>query len=225
MPSEKMSDRRSRGTAVALLRRHVPELALELAGLGVRLPARRLGDAEIEELHRAGVGDHQVLRRHVAMHQVALLARRVAELVRRMQPGASLGHDVRGQAPVELHPPGPEAPQQPADALPLQVLEHQEELALALGQLVHRHHVGVLDRGGDVGLVDEHVDEASLAGQLGEHALDDHGVLEPARADEPPEEHLGHAPIGELAEDLEAADSRPVGRAHLLLARPRIIWK
>ena len=46
---------------------------------------------------------------------------------------------------------------------------------------------------GETGLVQEHLHELLIAGQLRQHPLDDHQLLEPLGADPTGQEDLGHA--------------------------------
>jgi hypothetical protein len=75
-----------------LLGGHVPELALEDPRLGLRALARGLGDAEVDELHVAVVRDEDVLRRHVAVHQLEGATRGVLLVVGVVEALAEL-HD------------------------------------------------------------------------------------------------------------------------------------
>ncbi len=59
-----------------LLGRHVAELALDRADLGLDHRSLQLGDAEVEHLRVPLDGDEQVVRRHVAVHDTAAACRR-----------------------------------------------------------------------------------------------------------------------------------------------------
>ena len=78
--------------AARLLGRHVRGLALEHARLLAEQVGR--GDAEIGDFHRAVEAQQDVLRRHVAVHDVDRLAGFVLALVRVVQPLGHLGDDV-----------------------------------------------------------------------------------------------------------------------------------
>ena len=69
-------------TRCALLGRHVGELALDHSGLGLVRTVVRLGDSEIEQLHRTGVSNHDVVRRHIAVNDVERLTVLVVRDVR-----------------------------------------------------------------------------------------------------------------------------------------------
>ena len=69
----------------ALLGRHVGELALDDTGLGLVRTVVGLRDSEVEQLHGAGVGDHDVVRRHVAVDDVERLSVLVVGDVRVVQ--------------------------------------------------------------------------------------------------------------------------------------------
>ena len=79
-----------------LLRRHVAELALEDAGLGLGALARRLRDTEVDELDLTLERDEDVLRADVAVDEVQLLAALVALVVRVVEALAHLHrHEAR----------------------------------------------------------------------------------------------------------------------------------
>ena len=84
------------GQPAHLLGRHVAELALEDAGLGLRRLAGGLGDAEVDELDLALVADEHVLRRDVAVDEVQVAPLRVALVVRVVEPLAELHDEVAG---------------------------------------------------------------------------------------------------------------------------------
>ena len=79
--------------AEALLGRHVRDLALERARLGLGRPVRRLRDPEVDDLHRAVVADQDVRRRHVAVDDAERRAIGPALLVRVVQAGGRGGDD------------------------------------------------------------------------------------------------------------------------------------
>ena len=57
-------------TRRALLGRHVGELTLDHSGLSFVRAVVRFGNPEVEELHRAGISDHHIVRRHVAVNDI-----------------------------------------------------------------------------------------------------------------------------------------------------------
>ena len=83
--------------AAHLLGRHVRELALERARARRREPVGDLGDAEVDDLRVAVVGDEEVVRRDVAVDEAEELAVLAAQLVRRVQALGRVGADARGE--------------------------------------------------------------------------------------------------------------------------------
>jgi hypothetical protein len=75
-----------------------------------------------------------------------------------------------------------------------------------VSELVDLHDVRMTNTGDDARLIEEHLDEALLAREMGKNALDDDGALEAARPDEATEENFGHATGGERAHHIIAAD-------------------
>src|SRR5207244_10503470 len=61
-----------------------------------------------------------------------------------------------------------------------------------LAEVEDLHDVRVLHAGRDLGLVDEHLDEAEIGREVRMDALDDDDLLEAEGTGEPRTEHLGH---------------------------------
>ena len=160
---------------VRLLRRHVLGRAHDHARPRealLQLPGDlELGDAEVEQLEQRRAlgpgGDHHVVGLEIAVHDRGFVRgldaldhlHRVLERVR-----------VREALPglVEIFV---ERLQRP----PLEVLEHDE--GQAVRRLIHVHdadHVRALDLGGDLGLLEEALDEAGAARELGVEELERH---------------------------------------------------
>jgi len=155
---------------VELLGRHVGQLAFEEAGIGSPAVAGDLGDAEVEDAAHAVGGDEQVLGRDVAVDDRQRGAVDVAERVGVVQALACLGEDAggEGQAARVARRGGGEGV--PGDAV--EVLHDQVELAAVLAQLEDRAQVGVGEARGDTALVEEHLDERRVDGEVGEDLLD-----------------------------------------------------
>ncbi|MEZ4335977.1 MAG: hypothetical protein R3B82_05055 [Sandaracinaceae bacterium] len=142
-----------------LLGRHVPELALQDARLGLARLAGRLGDPEVDDLRLAVVADQNVLRGDVAVDEVELAARRVLLVVGVVEPLADLHDRVAGHghrdglaalaSPVEDRP----------EVLPVDELHRDEERVRDLTEVEDLGDVRVRQLHGDLRLVDEHRDE------------------------------------------------------------------
>ncbi len=85
--------------APGLLGRHVLQLPLQGAGLGVRRLRGRLGDAEVAQLDVAFLRDEHVLRRDVAVDETHLLSFEVVLAVRVVERGG----DLRSHEQGDLH--------------------------------------------------------------------------------------------------------------------------
>ena len=92
-PAAKTSERRSTLRAEDLLGRREANLALEDARLGHGLGVGGLGDPEVDELRRPLVGHEDVVRAHVAVHDLEGRAVVVGELVRVVQSRQRVGQD------------------------------------------------------------------------------------------------------------------------------------
>ena len=178
---------------LGLLRGHVAVLALDLAALGLGGALHGLGDAEVDELHRALVGHEDVLGADIPVHDVERLAGAVLLVVGVVQGVADPEHDVKrhahGDDPLLLAEPAVEE----AQVLALNVLHGDEVLVVALAELEDLPDIGVIQIGGDLGLVDEHGDEVFVVRHVRQDPLDGEELLKALSAGGPPEEDLGHA--------------------------------
>ena len=78
-----------------LLGGHVRQLAAELPRTRAAAPSAGLGDAEVDDLDPAVHAHQQVVRRHVAMHELHRVAVGIRLVVRGGQAPAGVGHDLQ----------------------------------------------------------------------------------------------------------------------------------
>src|SRR5262249_3973209 len=138
------------------------------------------------------VPDEDVLRRHVAVDDLQRAPLRVALAVRVIEPLAHLGRDVArerdGHRLLELAETIRDLEQILAPD-PL----HRDEVGVAdLSQLEDLADVGVRQLPGDLGLIDEHLDEVAVLRHRGQDSLDRDDLLEPLDPEALRLEHLGH---------------------------------
>ena len=187
--------------AARLLRGHVRQLALHLAGTrvgqrpggddagdeaGVTADARvgivgqpGLGDAEINDLHIAGEGHENVLRRDVPVHDREGHPVEVSLFVRVGEARGSADADGEGMLQGEVpHVLRAHRAHDRAKVFPVDVLHRDEVLALGLADVERRHDVGVRESRRDARLLQQHRDERLVAPELRQDALDDHEALE-----------------------------------------------
>ena len=189
--------------AARLLGRHVRELALEQARLRLRGAerARRLGDAEVDQLDRAVVGDEHVLRRDVAVHEAERLAVGADARVRVVQPGQRVGDDAAGEPERRARLPllGRFANER-AQVLAVDELHGDEVLLVELAEVEDLDDVRMVEARRDARLVEEHLDEAwRRAESCGRMRLTTTSFSKPSTPGLAAEEDLGHAAFGELA--------------------------
>ena len=190
--------------AEELLRRHVRDLALDLAFVAVVHAAARLGDAEVEDTREAVEADHDVLGRDVAVDDGecrAVVVRRLVRLVETeeevVDDGAGDGHgDAVAGVAHQLEEAG--------ERLALDELHHDEELAGVRDDVERGHDVGVTEASGEARLVDEHRRERRVLRVLRMHALDCDEAVEAHRAAHAAQVHRRHAARRELAKELVA---------------------
>ena len=192
------------GRAAGLLGRHVRELPLEDTLLGARRSAGGLGDAEVDDLHLAVIGDEHVLRAHVAVNHAEGRSVEVGQGVGVLETGEHVGEDAHVQ--IERHVRPTDATEERVHRLPLEVL-HGDEVAIALTpDLVGLHHVGVVEACGEAGLVEEHREELGVVAKLFAKLLHDEQLVETMRAGDHRQEHAGHPALAELANHTVLAD-------------------
>ncbi len=213
------------GLGPGLLGRHVLELPLERAGLRLRGLRRGLRDAEVAELDVALVGDQDVLGRHVAMHDVQIVALGVAAAVRVVERRGHLGGDVDRQRNRQRNAQLAGRLLNRAQVAAVDVL-HRDEVAagLDLPEVVDVDDVRVVQLGRELGLVGEHRDELFVVGQVRKDLLDRDDLLESFHARSLGLVELGHAAAGDPFQDLvlaEAVGARRRDRGRGLLAAAR----
>ena len=92
--------------------------------------------------------------------------------VRGVQRGADLGRDVRRVLGRDRLLLGAAALEDGAHVLAVDMLHRDEVLAVRARELVDARDVVVAQHARDLGLVDEHLDEVVVLGEVREHALD-----------------------------------------------------
>ena len=188
-----------------MLGRHVSELALDLAGLRADLVHRRLGDAEIDDLHLPVVRDEKVMWAHVAVNDLERPAVQVPEVVRVVEPREGVRGDpcelrMREKMAVanhDLH--------HPMQRLTLEVLHREEERAGIDADLIRVHHVRMIEAHRETRLVEEHRCEVLLGCP---RALEDDELLRIERTLRQRQIDVGHAAGAEALERRVAAELR-----------------
>ncbi len=146
------------------------------------------------------------------MDESERLAVAAPQLVREVHALGHLAHDVEPQGVVDaLAAADPVAAAEPLEQrreiAAVDVLEHDEVLALGGdAEVVDLHDVLVRQRGVDARLDLQHLHEAHVLGQPGQHALDDHQLLEALLATRAAEVELGHRADREALEQLVMAE-------------------
>ena len=156
------------GASRDLLRRAVGHGAHHQAGAGAAgIGLHRPGQAEVGHLHHAVVGQQDVLRLHVPVHQAGPVGGG-----ERGQHRFHDGHRLRRAERTTF------AQQIPQRATAYQ-LHHQEHVLAVDALVIDRHRVQVRQPGGDPGLPGEPVGEGRVVGQRRGHHLDRDRTLQP----------------------------------------------
>ncbi|MFT3925720.1 MAG: hypothetical protein QM778_24475 [Myxococcales bacterium] len=204
-PSENTSARRSILLAADLLRGDVVELALDHAHLGEVLGIERLGDAEIQQLDVAVVGEEHVLRAHVAVHHLERFAVEPLQIVRVVQTARGLRDDANFL--LERQADGPELALCDAQRLPLEILHGDEVATFGLADLVGLHDVRMIQASREARLVEEHVHELF---RVSEHVLaqrlHDEQLVKPGGPQYHREVDIGHTALTERCDQTVLAE-------------------
>ena len=189
-----------------LLGRHVRELALERAVARRGHARAELRDAEVHDLRRPVVRHEEVVRRHVAVDEIELLAILALQLVGSVQALGGVGDDAArnlgGHRRAELLG----AAHDLAERLAVQVLHGDPEAVGLLAEVEDRRDVRVRDARRDARLVEEHLDEALVLDEVGVDALDGDPLLEAARPVDAREVNARHAADADFVDDAVAAE-------------------
>ena len=120
------------------------------------------------------VGHHHVLRADVAVDELQRPSVHALGVVRVVQPRGHLGADARGHRVGHGRAPNlASSDSSRRRSTPSTYSMAMKMLSSMLPQLEHLHDVGVVQLRGDARLVQEHLDELGLLGEVGEDALDD----------------------------------------------------
>ena len=176
-----------------LLRREVGDLPLRLSDLGLVELRDDLGDAEVEDLHRALVRHHDVGGVDVAVDHPERHPVRVGEVVGKVEPFGGALHD--GDEDVGGNPLSGQARavEDLPEVLSRQVLHAQEVVPPGLPEVVDPHDVGVVHAGREPRLVEEHLDEVRGGGEVRQHPLHGDDLGEALEALHQREEKLRHS--------------------------------
>ncbi len=175
-----------------LLGRHVAGLALEQARARAVAALGGARDPEIDQLDLAGLRHEHVGRRDVAVHDGERLPVLVGAGVHVVERVEQLMHDVDADPGRQPPPHGRALAQHGQDVDAVDELHGDEVLALVLAKLVDPDEARMIELRGEPGLVEEHVDEVALAGQMRQQALDHRERRVVAGALGAGQEQLGH---------------------------------
>ena len=175
-----------------LLGRHVGGRADGHPGRGLELlrrrPVQRLGDPEVGDLDVPLLGDQEVLRLEVAVHDVLLLG------------GGEAGEEV---VQDHDHLLGPQLAHVRAQRAAAQVLHRDVRRALGEERLIDDDDVRVAERAGDVRLAQEALDQLRILGAERRQLLERHQPLQIGLARQV---DRGHAAAAQLAQNLVSTD-------------------
>jgi hypothetical protein len=184
--------------AATLLGRHVGERADDAAVARHALRPLRARDAEIHDLEQARIGEDQVRRLDVAMHDSHLV--RIGKAVRRLRDHCERLFQAERRAAFV---------QDRLERAPAHQLHHHVERAVLLDQRVERRDVGMGQQREVLRLAAEALDEGCVVHQLAAQRLDRHGPVQHGVA---PGKDLADPALAQQLQYLELAD--PACLAH-----------
>jgi hypothetical protein len=129
--------------------------------------------------------------------------------VRVVQPRGGRRHDRERVAERHVLARARCAREDRAHVLAVDVLHRDEVLAIGFADVVDLHDVLVMQGRGDARLVEEHADEALIAGVLRLDPLDHDMALEALHALGAGEQHVSHTARGEVLEHRVTTKPRP----------------
>ena len=179
------------GLAAEVLGRHVDELALERAGPRAMRGRRRLGDAEVHQLHLAVVGHEHVVRADVAVNDAQRVAGVIGQLVRVVQAGQGVDENAKAQREAELA--RSHAVQHGRQRLAVEVLHRDRQVGSLLDHLVGLNHVRMIEADRQPRLVVKHRHEVGIGGEVGPDSLQDDDLADAAAGVHQRQQHFGHA--------------------------------
>jgi hypothetical protein len=204
------------------------ELPLEGARLRARHPVLELGDAEVHDLGHPFVGHEEVVRGHVPVNEVQLLAVFALQLVSGVEAIGGFGDDAASDLGRHrrAHLLGPS--HDLAERLAVEVLHGDPVRVLVLAELEDGRDVRVRDARRDVRLVEEHVHERLVLDEVRVDPLDGEPPLEAAEPIDPGEVHARHPAEANLVDDAVAAEEVCLLRGDAAYGRDvghvRVVW-
>ena len=168
--------------------------------VGGRRRAQSLGDSEVQQLHAAGAQAHDVRGADVAVNDVERETVGVTKVVRVAEPFGQLMPNVGRQRRRAGAPEAAQLAHHRREVAPAQVLHRQEVVSVDGAEVVDLNDRRVAEQRADARLLDEHLDEARRARQLGEDPLDDERARESLHPGQHGAEHLGHSTGVDLIE-------------------------
>ena len=166
----------------------------------------RPGDPEVEDLHGAGEGDHDVVGADVAVDDADRRAVVVALVVGVGEAGRGLMGDVGGDHRRDPLAAAGDRVEEAHQVDALDQLHRQVEVAVDLAEVEDLDDVGVVEAEGDLRLVDEHPRVLGLIGAVAADLLDHEALGEALTDGDRRRVDLGHAPLTDLSVEGVAAE-------------------
>ena len=211
-----------RGQPICLLGAHVLELALQHAVARLVRVGPRLGDSEIDDLHVCFVGYQDVARRHIAMNDSVGTALHVRLGMGVVQALGGLLGDERDEPRRQVRSLASELAENVPDVFAIYTLHGDEVVVEMAAEVVHPHHVRMLQRSGQLGFIDEHVDEVHVVRDVRQDPLDYDELLVTTVRVSLRLEDLGHAARGDAIHEVVLSEYLGFERAGARVAPPRL---
>ena len=146
------------------------------------------------------------MRADVAMNDLERAPRRVLHLVRFVKACARVGEDAQEHPRRNLEALALARSIELRERVALDVLHREIEDLVLLAEVEDLRDVRVLDARGDARLVEEHLLEANVRGELRQDRLDGDELLEAVFASLARDPDARHSPLGDGAQELVAIE-------------------
>ena len=197
--------------AVRLLGRHVRELSFQLTGPRLRDARIRPRDAEVREPGETVDADEDVVRGDVAMNEALFATVLVDELVRGMKTCERIEDNPDRHAGRDLPLLLDRRRNELGGRRPLDVIHDEEIASLVFVDFQDGDDVRVADACSEARLVEEHVDERRLVGEVRMELLDRVETFEASGTSETSEVDGAHSTARDPREDLVAPERLDLG--------------
>ena len=165
--------------AVRLLRRHVGHFAFDHPGSGVGYAAGGFGDAEIDDLDLAVIGQKDILGAHITVNDVEQMPLQILHVMGIIQPRTDADRNMQRIFQAQGHASLFGNLEDRFEILAEKVF-HGDEIALIQSpEIIYLNDVGMLQQRGQTRFIDEIADRLLFVREMRQNLFDGHRLFEP----------------------------------------------